>query len=66
MIHDYSTGEMPKEQEPRYNTEELSQEFEVLSFCAPYIVVRRKSDGKKGTMQFNHSPRVYWGFKPDA
>ena len=28
-----------------WDTEELARDFEVLSFAAPYVVVRRKSDG---------------------
>ena len=46
-----------------WDTTELSQEFEVLGFMAPYVVVRRKSDGKKGSMLFQHSPRFYFGFE---
>lgn len=45
-----------------WNTEELSRDFEVLGFMAPYVVVRRKEDGKKGSMTFQHSPRFYFGF----
>jgi hypothetical protein len=47
-----------------WNTEELSEDFEVIGFMAPYVVVRRKSDGKKGSLEFQHQPRFYFGFKP--
>lgn len=30
------------------------------------IAVRRKSDGKKGSLRFNHSPRVYYGWHEDT
>ena len=52
---------MDKNQEKTtWTTEELRTNFEVLSFLAPFVVVKRKVDGVKGTMQFNHSPRVYF------
>lgn len=61
-IHDYSTGEQPAD-EPQWDTEALQRDFEVIGFSAPYVVVRRRSDGAKGSLQFNHSPRIYWGFQ---
>lgn len=48
-----------------WNTEELASEFEVQSFLAPFVVVRRRSDGKRGTLAFQHSPRFYFNFYPD-
>jgi hypothetical protein len=45
-----------------WSTEELSQDFEVIGFMAPYVVVRRKSDGKKGSLEFQHNPRFYFNF----
>jgi hypothetical protein len=65
-IHDYSTGELPESDDPQWDTKQLQEEFEVLGFSAPFVVVRRKADGKKGLMQFNHSPRVYFGFEPES
>jgi hypothetical protein len=44
-------------------TAELQDEFEVLSFAAPFVVVRRRSDGVLGSLEFTHSPRVYFGWK---
>ena len=49
-----------------YDTQELAVEFEVLGFMAPYVVVRRKSDGMKGSLEFSHSPRLYFSFSPDS
>lgn len=60
-IHDYSTGELPTGQ--TWDTTELQRDFKVLGFCAPYVTVRRRSDGRRGLLQFSHSPRVYWGFE---
>ena len=62
-IHDYSTGELPEEGEPTWSTKTLQEDFEVLAFSAPFVIVRRRADGVKGTLQFNHEPRVYWGFE---
>ena len=46
-----------------WDTEELTRDFEVLGFSAPVVVVVRKSDGKKGSLQFQARPRFYhsWG-----
>lgn len=48
-----------------WNTQELGSEFEVIGFMAPYTVVRRLSDGVKGSMMFQHSPRFYFDFTED-
>ena len=47
-----------------WTTTELSQDFEVLGFAAPLVVVRRKSDAKKGSLEFQQSPRFYFNWKP--
>ena len=47
-----------------WNTEKLSQEFEVFGFMAPFVIVRRKSDGKRGSLEFQHDPRFYFAFSP--
>lgn len=49
-----------------WNTEELSRDFEVIGFLAPYVIVCRKSAGKKGSVEFQHQPRFYFGFKPHS
>lgn len=48
-----------------WETEELRSEFDVLGFLAPYVVVRRKSDRQKGSLEFQHNPRFYFNFMPD-
>lgn len=45
-----------------WNIKELSMDFEVLGFMAPFISVVRKSDGKRGMMMFQHMPRFYFSF----
>jgi len=49
-----------------WDTQQLQQDFEVLGFAAPLIVVRERSTGRMGTLFFQHSPRLYWGFSPDS
>jgi hypothetical protein len=48
-----------------WDTAQLSVEFEVLGFMAPYVVVRRRSDGRKGSLEFQHHPRFYFNFVLD-
>jgi hypothetical protein len=43
----------------------LREEFEVLGFMAPLVLVRRKADDKKGTLEFIHSPRLYFNWMED-
>lgn len=47
-----------------WDTNELSWDFEPIGFLAPFIVVRRKSDNVKGSLEFQHHPRFYFGFRP--
>jgi hypothetical protein len=47
-----------------WDTRQLSTDFDVLGFMAPLIVVRRKSDSQKGSLEFQHNPRFYFGFSP--
>jgi hypothetical protein len=49
-----------------WDTQRLSAEFEVLGFLAPFVVVRRKLDGCKSSLMFQHSPRLYFRFLADA
>jgi len=48
-----------------WDTDELCRDFEVLGFLAPFVVVRRLSDGRKGSLMFTHSPRFYFCFQED-
>lgn len=47
-----------------WNTVELSDEFDMLGFSAPFVVVVRKSDNQKGSLEFQHSPRYYFNWQP--
>lgn len=58
-------AELEKDYGQVWNTEEVSRDFSVEGFMAPFVVVRRKADGKRGTLMFQHSPRFYWGFEEE-
>jgi hypothetical protein len=47
-----------------WDTQELTRDFEVLGFSAPYVVVRRRADGVRGSLEFQHAPRFYFNFEP--
>jgi len=49
----------------RWTTDELTRDFDVLGFLAPFVMVRRRADGIVGSLEFTHSPRVYFNFRPD-
>jgi hypothetical protein len=46
-----------------WNTEELQRDFTVDGFSWGVVVVTRKSDNVKGTLEFNHMPRFYYDFR---
>jgi hypothetical protein len=48
-----------------WTTKEMAEEFEVIGFGAPFIVVKRKSDGQKGSLEFVHMPRFYFNWIAD-
>lgn len=47
-----------------WDTTQLGEDFDVIGFAAPLVVVRRKSDGVKGSLFFQARPRFYFGFEP--
>ncbi len=49
-----------------WDTAALQRDFEVTGFAAPFVVVRRRSDGAVGSLEFTHSPRIYIGWRADA
>ena len=48
-----------------WDTEQLSAEFEVLGFMAPFVGAKNKGTGKKGSLTFQHYPRFYFDWKED-
>lgn len=63
---DKEKTELRKELEEKYgrvwDTDELTEEFVVEGFLAPFVTVRRKEDGVRGSMKFTHMPRFYFNF----
>ena len=49
----------------RWDSDALRAEFEVLGFMAPFVVVRRRADGARGSLEFTHTPRWYFNFVAD-
>jgi hypothetical protein len=48
-----------------WSTEEMREEFIVKGFMAPLVVVKRKSDGAVGSLEFTHMPRFYFNWIAD-
>lgn len=48
-----------------WTTDEFCEEFQAIGFLAPIVVVRRKADGVKGSLEFQHQPRFYFNFVAD-
>ena len=55
--------ELEKEYGKVYDTDQLQENFIVHSFCYGLTKVTRKSDNKRGFMDFQHMPRFYFNFK---
>lgn len=45
-----------------WDTAQMQEDFSVVGFAAPFVIVKRKSDGVEGTLMFQHSPRFYYAF----
>lgn len=43
--------------------DEMLEQFDVLGFAYGWAIVRRKSDGKEGTLDFAGAPRFYFNFQ---
>lgn len=48
-----------------WNTDQLREEFEVIGFAAPIVVVKRRDTGQKGSLEFTHWPRFYFQWVAD-
>ena len=46
-----------------WNTKELSKDFTVKQFMAPYIIATKKDTKEVGTLQFQHIPRFYFNWR---
>lgn len=70
MVHLINSGAGEKEELKAqwgknnvWDTSELSRDFEVQGFMAPYCAVVKKATREKGSVMFQHSPRYYYNFK---
>lgn len=43
----------------------LTKDFRIVGFMAPLVVVRRRADGKLGSLEFQHDPRFYFSWQED-
>lgn len=46
-----------------WSTDEVTSDFEITGFLAPFVVAIRQSDGVKGTLLFQDTPRFYYGWR---
>jgi hypothetical protein len=47
-----------------WDTDQLCEDFEAIGFMAPLVVVRRRADGVKGSLEFQANPRFYFNWQP--
>jgi hypothetical protein len=64
MVEAINSGLLPPEGK-EWTTEELKRDFEVLGFLAPFVIVKSRETGRKGTLMFRHMPRVYFDWRED-
>lgn len=55
--------ELEKEFGQVWDSYELTRDFSVMGFMAPFVMVTRKSDQKLGSLLFQHNPRFYFSFE---
>ena len=48
-----------------WDAQELARDFDVVGYLAPYVVARRKADGVRGSLEFQHHPRFYFNWEED-
>jgi len=46
-----------------WDANQLGEDFDVIGFAAPIVAVCRKSDGQRGSLFFQATPRFYFAFK---
>lgn len=48
-----------------WDSDQIRAEFEVIGFLAPFVVAKERATGKKGSLEFCHSPRFYFNWVED-
>lgn len=66
-----NAGALTKEQFAEHGiealtTEEVAREYEITGFAAPLVAARRRSTGERGSLYFQHHPRLYFAWEPDS
>jgi len=46
-----------------WSAPELTADFEVHGFRAPFVIVTRRADGQRGSLCFQHDPRFYFDWR---
>jgi len=46
-----------------WDTDQLRERFDVQGFSAPFVVVRERTTGKRGSLEFQHLPRFYFNWQ---
>lgn len=46
-----------------WTTTDVSHEFSIEGFATPFLIVKRKSDGVRGTVEWTGNPKVYFDFR---
>jgi hypothetical protein len=49
-----------------WDSKELARDFVVIGYLAPFVVVDRKADGVRGSLEFQHHPRFYFNWQKDG
>lgn len=48
-----------------WDTPQLREDFEVVAFAAPFVLVVRRATGQRGVLTFEHYPRRYFDWTPE-
>jgi hypothetical protein len=63
-MNDFTRSQLEQVYPEVLDTTELQVKYSVEFFAAPLVYVKRKEDGVKGTLMFQHMPRFYFAFTP--
>jgi len=58
-------AELEKKHGQIWDKAQLLEQFEVIGFMAPFVVVKDRKTGQRGSLEFQHGPRFYFNWLPD-
>lgn len=64
-LKDNTKAELEAKHGKIWTTSEMQEEFDALGFMAPFIIVRKRDTGERGSLMFTHSPRYYFSWSPE-